>query len=245
MQTNKQDSILVRLRDLQNQALRTHRHLESHFLEEADLMLAQKEFQSDSLVRFDGGYEGARKKKVIFQSDEEDDFSDIVCLWSAVDQRFRTIGHRDVLGSLMGLQIDRNSFGDFWIEDKDIYIYTTNQMGDFLSTHLTSIGRHSVAFEKIEAHPIQQFQTKHLQLVIASNRIDAIVAALAHVSRAKAKEMIHNGFVQINHIPLVKVDEVCNNNCTISIRRVGRFIYLGTAHKTKKDRIVAEFEQFI
>ena len=75
--------------------------------------------------------------------------------------------------------------------------------------------------------------------------ICALVAALAHVSRARAAEMIRMGMVSLNHEPLAAGDEVCDNNVTISIRGTGRFIYLGYERKTKAGRIAAQFQQYI
>ena len=83
-----------------------------------------------------------------------------------------------------------------------------------------------------------------LQL-LGLDEIKGSLIALDHVSRAKAKEMIRQGLVQLNHRPLADADEVCNNNVTISIRGVGRFQYVGTERTTKSDRIVAVFQQSI
>ena len=243
--TSKHEEILIRLRDLENQCIRRNQHTESMFLNEEEQAAARTMFPESALIRYDGGYEGAQKKKVIFLTDEEDDFSDIVCIASEADQRFRTIEHRDVLGALMHLQIDRHSFGDFWVTDDHIYIYTSSAMARFLTDNLTRISRLNVSFEVIAEHPVQTFQYRKFQAVIASSRLDAVVAALAHISRGKAKEMIREGLVQIDHVTLVEPDEVCNNNCTVSIRGTGRFIYAGVVHKTRQDRIVAEFWQYI
>ena len=125
MATNRKEDIpiLVRLRDLERQSEQQHRHIESFFLNEEELAIAQTEFKEGIYIRYDGGYENALKKKAIFLVDEEDSFSDIVCIQADIDQRFRKIGHRDILGALMHLQIDRHSFGDFWIADNHIYLY--------------------------------------------------------------------------------------------------------------------------
>ena len=89
------------------------------------------------------------------------------------------------------------------------------------------------------------FKTKKIKAVIASERADAVVAALAHCSRSEAKQMIRAGLVQFNHVTLVEADELCDNNVTISIRGTGRFTYLGASGRTRKDRITAEFLQSI
>ena len=245
MMTDEREDALIRLRDLQKQSERRHMHEESFFLNEEELASVQSEFPESALIRYDGGYEGARKKKVIFLRDEEDGFSDIVCLKAETDQRFRTIGHRDILGSLMSLQIDRHSFGDFWMEENCIYLYTSDQMGRFLEDNLTRISRLNVSFHRIEEHPVQVFYTKKVDAVIASERLDAIVASLAHCSRNEAKEMIRQGKVQINHRVLEAPDKMCDNGNTISIRGTGHFTYQGVRNHTKKDRIVAEFLQDI
>lgn len=237
--------VIARLADLERQRDRRYMHTESVFLNEEEQAAALQKFPESSLIHYEGGYPNARKKKVIFLRDEEDDFSDIVCIKAEIDQRFCSIGHRDVLGSLMHLQIDRHSFGDFWIEQNCIYLYTSDSMASFLCENLIRIASLSVSFEKIEEHPVQQFYTREFEAVVPSVRIDSIVAVLAKVSRSEAQRMIRQDKVQMNHRPLVEPDELCDNDCTISIRGTGRFRYLGVVRKTRKDRIVVRFSQDI
>ena len=239
------ESVLVHLRDLKKQSERRYMHTESGFLNEEELAAARREFPESALVRYEGGYPEARKKKVIFRKDEEDDLCDVVCISAETDLRFRTIEHRDILGALMSLQIDRRSFGDFWREERHIYLYTSAQMARFLCDNLLRIANQNVSFSQIEEHPSQVFKTKKIKAVIASERADAVVAALAHCSRSEAKQMIRAGLVQFNHVTLVEADELCDNNVTISIRGTGRFTYLGASGRTRKDRITAEFLQSI
>ena len=239
------EELIARLQDLQRQSETYHKQTESYFLNEEEQAVALSIFLPSQHIIYDGGYEGSQKKKVIFRYDEEDDFSDIVCIASDIDNRFQPIGHRDILGALMHLQIDRHHFGDFWVENNKIYIYTSSLMAKFLCQELIKIGRHNVSFKEIDERPVQVFKLEHFEKVISSNRIDAVVASLANISRGKAKEMIKEGKVQINHRLLADVDEVCNNNCTISIRGVGRFIFLEVLRSTKKDRIVVAFAKYI
>ncbi len=243
MNNRNEINILDHLTDLRDQSERQYRHVESMFLNEEEQAQAQTKFPESNLIHYEGGYEGARKKKVIFLRDEEDDFSDIVCIEADTDQRFRKIGHRDVLGSIMSLGVDRHALGDFWLEEGKIYIYTTSTMGKFLVDNLLRISALNVSFHLTDDRPIQKRQIRQFEGVIASERLDAIVASLAHTSRSNAKQMIVSGHVQVNHVTLVNGDKTCHNNSTISIRGYGRFRYLGIKSHTRKDRIVAEFEQ--
>ncbi len=243
MMTNQDEyaSLIAHLQDLQDKSMTWHKTMSSSFLNEEELAHVSRLFPESDQIRYEGGYPNARKKKVIFVFDKDND-SDITCISARIDQRFRRIGHRDVLGALMHLQIDRHSFGDFWIEENRIYIYTSQSMGRFLCENLTKVNQLSVHFEEIEQRPEQIFQTKIMTVIIASERLDAIVAGLTHLSRQKAKEMILQGLVQVNHIVLEAPDKMCDNNVTISIRGKGRFRYLGVIKKTKSDRLLAEFE---
>ena len=238
-------SLIAHAHDLQEKSERWHRSLATAFLNEEEQAAVLKNIAVNSLVKLDGGYPDAQKKKVIFLSDEEDDFSDIVCLCAETDQRFRKIGHRDILGALMHLQIDRHSFGDFWVEDSRIYLYTSPSMAGFLIDHLIRIGQLSVSFYEIEERPSQVFRTEKITCVIASERLDAIVAGVVRCSRSEAKEMIRRGLVQVNHVTLEEPDELCNNNVTISIRGTGRFQYLGAVRTTRNGRLAAEFLHYI
>jgi len=238
-------ALAAHLEDLKIKSETWHRPAATAFLNEEEQAAMRRLFPESPLIRYDGGYPGARKKKVIFLYQEEDDFSDIVCITAEIDQRFRAIGHRDVLGAIMSLQVDRHSFGDFWLEDERIILYTSQQMARFFCDNLLRIANLPVSFEVSADHPVQVFHTREFEVTLSSERMDAIVAALAHVSRAKGAQMIREGRVQRNHRPLVKPDEVCDNDCTISIRGTGRFRCLGAVRRTKKDRIVVRFAQDI
>ena len=205
----------------------------------------QKVFPASAFVRYDGGCPNAGKKKIFFLYDPDEDASDIECLTASVDQRFRKISHRDILGALMHLQIDRHSFGDFWIEDDRIWLYTSGSMTQFLIDNLTRIGQLTVSFERTDERPSRPVNTRKFDAVIASERLDAVVAGICHCSRKQAKEMIHQGLVSVDHAVLEEPDEVCHNNVTISIRGTGRFVYRGILRSTRNGRICAAFEQFI
>lgn len=239
------ESLKAHLEDLRDKCETWHKNMRSGFLNEEEQAAMTYDFPASEWIRYEGGYPGARKKRVIFLDHEENDFSDIVCISSRIDQRFRKISHRDVLGALMHLQIDRHSFGDFWVCEDAVHLYTSSSMAGFLIQNLTRINQLNVRFEINENHPVQQFQTKRYTVIAASLRMDAVVAAIAHFSRAQAKEMIKAGLVQLNHIVLVSPDKLCDNNDTISIRGKGRFRFVEVVRKTNSDRIAIEIEQSI
>ena len=70
------------------------------------------------IVKTDGGYEGAERIRIAFVDSDFNGTVDMVIRALKVnwDPRFRLLTHRDVLGSLMGLGIDRSKFGDVIVQ---------------------------------------------------------------------------------------------------------------------------------
>lgn len=224
-------SLIAHLKDLRYRSETWHKNMYSGFLNEEQLAYVSRLFPQNDSVLYEGGYPDALKKRVIFLDHPEDDFYDIVCISARIDQRFRKISHRDVLGALMHLQIERDSFGDFWVEEDAIHLYTTSSMAEFLMTSLTKINQLNVRFEINEKRPAQVFRTKKYTVIAASTRADALIAGITRCSRAQAKEMIRAGLVQLNHITLDTPAKLCDNNVTISIRGKGRFRFLGVSER--------------
>ena len=83
-----------------------------------------------------------------------------------------------------------------------------------------------------------------MTIIAPSLRLDSVVSQLAHCSRSKAKEMLKAQYVKVNDIVLDENTQLCDNDF-VSIRKVGRFQYKGIDAKTKKDRLVLRFEQYI
>lgn len=69
-----------------------------------------------------GGYENAQRKVACFSSYETDFEYGITILVSKVDLRFRKVSHKDVLGALMNLGIEREMLGDLIVEEDRIII---------------------------------------------------------------------------------------------------------------------------
>lgn len=238
------EDLIARLDDLALLCERHQRPQATSFLDEHEWHIAQTYLQDHTVYRIDGGYEDAERKKVIFLPEAGDDFSDIVCLCASINPKFTKISHRDLLGSLMSLSIERSELGDIWVEDDKLVVYTSVRMAPFIQMNCTSVRRERVEF--VVSEPLMhKANTEVMHRTVSSERFDNIVAAMANVSRSKAQQMIRDQLVQVDHETLEEGSKLCHNVCTVSIRRIGRFRYKGVVNTTKKDRMVIEFEKFI
>lgn len=195
-------------------------------------------------ISFFGGYEQAERKMAFLCPLETRPEYDFAILASVYEKRFKSLSHKDILGALMHAGIKREFIGDLLVVDNTIYIIAKSSLTDFIIHEITQIGRCSVAFQPcrqiIGARPHTKERTVH----VASLRLDALVAVLAHCSRSEASQKIRQGLVKVNDIVVEENRQLCNNNF-VSIRRVGRFQLLETVSQTKKGRLVVRINQYI
>ncbi|MGN0479810.1 MAG: S4 domain-containing protein, partial [Hominenteromicrobium sp.] len=81
--------------------------------------------------------------------------------------------------------------------------------------------------------------------VVASDRLDCLVALISGSSREKAAQMIAGGLVSVNHRETLSASARVAQGDTISIRRCGRFILDSLGPKTKKGRLSIKCRKYI
>lgn len=195
--------------------------------------------------KLSGGYEFAERQMVSFIPDalsyaweSPQDFP-ISCLkFVPVYPKFaEELTHRDVLGALMGLGIERCKIGDIKLEDKAYYLFCEEELSDYLLSSLDSIRRTAVRGKRIEA---QEFQVKQefqeISGIVSSPRLDSVVAFLTGKARSKSVLLIQGQKVFVNERLIISNAYECKENDVISIRGHGKYVYLGCTGETKKGR---------
>ena len=243
-QANNSQELSARIKDWISQSQRYHIPVVSCFLTEEQQAQLKSECQGE-WVKLYGGCANAIRQKAAFlyDADDEPDF-EIVCLKAPIAKRFNDLTHRDLLGALMSLGIDRSRFGDCFIQDGFMVVYADFEIAEYIRRNISAVKRMSVQFELCDPiDPIRK--TELLKINVSSLRIDCVVAALANVSRTAAAEMIGQKRVSINHKLVEESKRLCNNGNTISISGKGRFIVGKTIGTTRKDRMIVEVEKFV
>jgi len=242
---NTKEGLKARLYDLAYQCERYGKQTNSVFLTEAEVIQAKECLGKKVIYVLDGGYEEAQRCRVSFLCDELEFQSSVVCLCAKINQKFVKITHRDVLGALMGLDLERSQFGDMFVLEDRIIIYCTDTIADYVMQSCTSISRLSIRFEKTEESfkNLQRYEEKSIN--VASMRLDNVVSSLIPSSRSIAASMIKAGKVSINHEMIEDCDKVCHNNDTVSISKVGRFILIDEGKTSRKDRRIIKVKKFL
>lgn len=158
---------------------------------------------------------------------------------------YRALSHRDYLGSLMGLGIERPVVGDIVpYGPGSAAVFFCGKIADYVLLSLERIGADKVRCRSLTQEltdgtltvtRIQEF--REIRDTVASLRLDCVVASLLNLSREKAQTLIRAGTVEVDYTPCDKTDYTLPVPCTFSVRGFGKYRLESTDGETKKGRI--------
>lgn len=239
------EEFVKRIYDQIDRMERQNRKIITPFFAPDQCAIVEKLCGTQVLYEKDGGYAEAERCRFAFLPYAEDGGIPLtLALRATYSSAFGKLTHRDVLGALMHLGIERETLGDLIVTDTEVIVFCDPEIENYLVCNLTKIKRCSLHFKPYEGivtyRPDIRYETK----IVSSLRLDAIVAVLTKSSRGKAQSLITSGQVKVNHVILEQTSYLCNNNSAISIRGYGRFQLKEAVSKTKKNRLVIEIGMY-
>ena len=197
---------------------------------------------------FDGGYEEAERKILIFLPDwaEEPAGDELVFLRSSFHGE-EGLTHRDILGSLMGLGVTRERVGDILVSPHSADIVAAPSPRDFFLREWDQAGRVKLTVTEIERGElcVPQAQVKVIRDTVSSLRLDAVAATAFSMSRGRAAELIAAGKVNLDHVPCMKGDKPVAEGAVITARGFGKAKLVQVGGLSKKGRIGITVERYI
>ena len=201
-------------------------------------------------VAFDGGYPGAERARAMYVHENfagaATDY-DIACIAASWNGQFARLGHRDVLGALMGLGIERDCLGDILLTADTARILCDGKMAEFILANLTQIGAVGIHTEKTELSSIapKEERCKEIRATVASLRIDAIAAAGYGCSRRRAAADIEADKLKLNWQQVKSASQSIKEGDIISMRGRGRVEVMEIRGQTKKGRTVVVLKRYL
>ncbi len=212
--------------------------------------LKQKGFFGQTVLY--GGYEAAERQMVAFLPDAFCDagkeiFPMAVVKIVPLNQKFAdSLSHRDYLGAILNLGIDRGKTGDILVMEDGARVICDETLAPFLTAELTRIKHTSVRPDIV---PMQEFtfQPRYevVRDTVASVRLDSMLSLAFGVSRSRLSELIRGGRV------FVDGRMVCSNSYEpkpgerISVRGMGKFQFCETGKMSRKGRIYITLHKYI
>lgn len=177
-----------------------------------------------------------------------DTLREAVSVIEIIGSGFRELSHRDYLGSVLSLGIERDAVGDIALTDKFRAVTVTSEkMADFLSSELKKIANDTVKIRKLTADEIPDIkrQLRPISDTVASGRLDCIVSALTGTSREKAQTAIRSGLVEVDYRCAEQPDIQLSPPCIITVRGHGKYNLREFAGETKKGRLRIMADKYV
>ncbi len=223
----------------------------SQFLDGGEIAVIEDDFRIPYgfNTMFFGGYERAERK--IFgvfpewQQARTEDFPLLAIRFEV--PKFRRLTHRDYLGALMSLGIDRSKTGDILVDEEGAYVFAESDIAEYIARSVNKISTSGVKGRVIEPAVITvpPPRTVEKKCVCASLRLDAVLSAALGISRAAAETLIRGGSVKVNHRAASDRSKQVSENDLLSVRGSGRFILKETGNITGKGRLHITVEKFV
>ena len=85
---------------------------------------------------------------------------------------------------------------------------------------------------------------EQIELIASSNRIDTVIERLIQTSRPNVLEKIKNKEIMLNYDILKNNSYLLKENDIFSIRRYGKFQYIGIKKETKNKNYIIECKKY-
>lgn len=150
------------------------------------------------------------------------------------------LGHRDYLGALMNLGIERGTLGDIIINGKHAFLFCTEKMAPYIMENLVQVRHTNVQCriaENIPESTITKLERRTVQ--VSAARADSIIAKVYNLSRSesvelfRAKKVFVNGRLNENNGGQLKDKD------KVSVRGFGRFQFVEISGETRKGKLNA------
>mgnify|MGYP002855725386 CR=1 FL=1 len=239
--------------DLDRKAYQNNRFMFSDFLSEGELSdfleLPAHTFQSE--VTLYGGFEEATRKMIRFGNATEwgysEDFPITVLRISPLSKKFsEDLSHRDFLGALMNLGIERKLLGDLVLKENEAFLLCKDSIASFICQELTRVRHTTVqAKETADVEGDLEPDTEESTIVVSSLRLDLITAKLCNLSRKEMAKYLIDRKVFVNGKNTTNATYRVQDQDKISVRGFGKFQFVAVNYETKKGNLNITVRKYV
>lgn len=218
-----------RMEELTARALRGWEDSETEFLTPREAQMAVLAAERAGVYWIsEGGHPEAERVRIRFFAQEGPGAArgpEVLCVYAErADGEGRALAHRDYLGSILNLGIERNRVGDILVEEAGAYVFCATPAAGLLLREWKLAGREPLrpAFRDPDASRLPLPRTEERTVSLQSLRIDALVARAFQLSRSDASELARAGKVQLNYAVCADPAEDIQEQDMVSVRGFGR-----------------------
>jgi RNA-binding protein YlmH len=247
----KNDAVIRHLLDLCRKSGKTGMWQYSWFLspaEQEDLLCCRE--AADYAFFLTGGYENAERKILAAGDETENGPADppisVVEIKAKAEKFAEDLTHRDYLGAILGLGIERSLVGDILVRDKRAWFFCLSSAAEMLIASLNQVRRTAVTAELTTAD-VPELQPRYmpLRVNVASERLDAVISAFVNLSRGQTDKLFASEKVFVNGRMTTDRSARLKEGDVFSVRGFGKAVYDGVDYETKKKRYMVSLRKLI
>ncbi len=246
------DELLARLLDKVDIHDRSGLMQHSRFLSERDRLCCEPVLRELGVEAvFWGGYAEAERTVLILPADWQDPAqcaqgsSSPVAVLRAAFREEESLSHRDFLGALMGLGIERDLVGDIIPRAGSCDMVLIREILPYVLQNLSSAGRVPLTLAEIPQAEAREAEFRLIRDTVASVRLDAVVGCGFCLSREKAASAIRSGRVFLNGMECLKPDKPVEAGIRISLRGLGKIELCEIGGQSRKGRTQIVIKRFV
>lgn len=155
--------------------------------------------------------------------------------------------HQDILGTMYSLNISPEMFGDIVLDNGRYFIYVLKLFQNYFEMNFTKVRNSSIELVRCDLDYLEDFERKYetIEIIVSSERIDTVISSIIHCNRAMIKDKIKDKEILLNHELLKNNSYVLRVGDVFSIRRFGKYKYMGIIKQTKKDNYIIKCFKYL
>ena len=223
--------------------LNKHLVQSTDFLDPFEVELAKSVLNrfEDISYSIQGGYNEAERNIIIiypsyiFIEDIEIPLSSL-----RISGDLNSVEHKDYLGSILSLGINRNKIGDILVYPQDGIVIVKEEISSFILYNMEKIKNKNIesSITSIEDIKPPKVEYKEIKKFLVSLRIDSIISSTFNLSRKESMNIINAGKVKLNFETIDKPSREVEEEDMISVKGFGRFILSEVEGTSKSGRFI-------
>ena len=155
--------------------------------------------------------------------------------------------HSEIMGSLFSLNIKNEVLGDIIVDDGKYYFYAMDEISSLILQEYSFVGNKSIKIREIDIHTLDNYRKKfeEKEIIVSSLRIDTVISRIIGTSRDKIKDKIKNKEILVNYKVLTNNSYFLHVDDVFSVRKFGKYKFMGIVKMTKKDNYIIKYLKYI
>lgn len=155
------------------------------------------------------------------------------------------LSHRDFLGALLNLGLERRMIGDIFVTEEKGYCFCHQKISAFICDNLTRI-KHTTVLAAPDIMQVEAaVRTVSVSGTLSSVRLDSMLSLCFNISRSAVLPLIEEGRTFVNGKMITRSSYHPKPEDIISVRGMGKFKFTGCTGVSKKGRTVIRLEKYV